>query len=99
MGWKDQLWAELNEKDAIEQITLTGLWITDLTQEVLPRLGNERRQAVLSALATPGMDATRLAEMIGSRRSTITRLAEEGRAHRRELNIKEAAEYAARVAA
>jgi len=99
MSWKDQLWAELDQKEPIEQITLTGEWITDLTQDVLPALGARRRAAVLIALATPGMDATRLAELIGSRRSTITRLAEEGRASRREQNIKEAAAYKASVAA
>lgn len=86
--WEEALWEEFEEADSITQITLAGEWITRMTQLLLPQLGVRRREEVLHVLAEPGWDATRLAEELGTRRTTITRLAEEGRAalkRRREL--------------
>lgn len=94
-AWEETMWADLEAMPETEQIVVTGEWITRMTQSVLPQLGRIRRLQVLKVLNGEGMDATRLAEIIGSRRTTITRLAEEGRAIRREDNINEAA--AARV--
>lgn len=84
MKWQEAMWAELDEMSDIDQITESGKWITHITQNILPALGQRRRQMVLTVLEQPDMDATRLAETIGSRRTTIVRLAEEGRARRRE---------------
>jgi hypothetical protein len=84
MKWEEELWAELDAMPQTEQIIQAGGWITHITQRLLPELGRRRRQVVLEVLAAPDWDATRLAEEIGARRSTITRLAEEGRAAARE---------------
>jgi len=84
MKWEEALWAELDALPDTQQIITAGEWITHLTQKILPELGKHRREKVLEVLAQPEMDATRLAESIGARRNTITRLAEEGRAMARE---------------
>jgi hypothetical protein len=84
MKWEEALWAELDALPDTEQIIASGEWIVQITQKVLPELGRHRRAKVLEVLALPEMDATRLAETIGARRGTITRLAEEGRAAARE---------------
>ncbi len=78
--WEKALWEEFNEVDSLQQITLAGEWITRMTQILLPQLGIRRREEVLHVLAEPDMDATRLAELLGTRRTAINRLAEEGRA-------------------
>jgi hypothetical protein len=80
MDWVDAMWKELDELPDTEQFIATGAWITRMTQELLPQLGLRRRTIVLDILAREDWDATRLAEETGSRRTTITRLAEEGRA-------------------
>jgi hypothetical protein len=84
MRWEEEMWAELDAQSDTQQIITAGEWITYLTQKVLPDLGAHRRRKVLEVLAEPDMDATRLAESIGARRGTISRLAEEGRAIVRE---------------
>jgi len=84
MKWEEEMWAELDAQSDTQQIITAGEWITYLTQKVLPDLGAHRRRKVLEVLAEPDMDATRLAESIGARRGTISRLAEEGRAIVRE---------------
>jgi hypothetical protein len=84
MKWEEALWTELEAQSDIQQIILAAEWITHLTQKVLPELGGHRRRKILEVLAQPEMDATRLAESIGARRTTISRLAEEGRAMARE---------------
>ena len=82
--WEKRLWEELGELPEEEQIVRAGEWIVGITRDLLPALGNLRRDTVLKVLARPNWDATRLAETIGSRRTTNTRLAEEGRKRRRE---------------
>ena len=84
MRWLEAMYAELDEMTEVEQITATGEWIVRITQEVLPALGARRRDKILDVLDQPDWDYTRLAEEIGSRRTAIVRLAEEGRAQRRE---------------
>lgn len=84
MTWQEAMWAELEAMDAVEQVVATGEWITELTQVVLPALGQHRRRKILEVLSRPDWDKTRLAETIGSRSATINRLAEEGRAMMRE---------------
>lgn len=80
MAWEETMWAELDALPAEEQIVITGEWITRMTQTLLPALGGRRREKVLEVLAQPGWDYSRLADSIGARRTTIMRLAEEGRA-------------------
>lgn len=95
--WEESLWAEIEALPDTDQILVSGDWITRMQQIIVPQLARLRRETVLRILNSEGWDATRLAESIGSRRTTITRLAEEGRALRREENIREAAEYASRA--
>ncbi len=87
MKWEEALWQELEALPDTQQVIATGEWITHMTQVVLPALGGHRRAKVLEILAQPDMDATKLAESIGARRNTITRLAEEGRAAARESRV------------
>jgi hypothetical protein len=82
--WVKALWTELDSNSDLEQVLLCSSLITYLTQEVLPALGHRRREKILDLLEEEGMDKTKLAESLGTRRTAITRLAEEGRAWRRE---------------
>ena len=82
--WQEALWAELDAMDDIEQIKVSGAWIEEVTHVISPALARRRRQKVREVLSKPDMDATTLAETIGTRRSTITRLNEEARANLRE---------------
>lgn len=87
--WKDSLWEDLSQRDEIDQFVTTGEWITYVTQSLLPELRKARRRAVVDLLKRDGWDALRLAETVGSRRTTIQRLAEEGRAILREEQRQE----------
>jgi hypothetical protein len=91
MGWEETMWGEFDNHSETDRIVFAGELIERMQQEIVPKLGQLRRETVLQVLNQDGMDATRLAELIGSRRTTIMRLAEEGRAMRREQNIREAA--------
>jgi hypothetical protein len=82
--WVQALWEELAELGPLQQIVTAGEWITLITQEILPALGDRRREMIVEVLDQPGMDHTTVAELIGSRRTAIKRLAEEGRAKRRQ---------------
>lgn len=80
MTWQEQLWKELEAMPDTEKFVATGQWITEMTRDLLPALGRARREAILNQLREPGWDSTRFAEEVGTRRNTINRLAEEGRA-------------------
>lgn len=84
MSWEDTLWSELESMSDTDQIVATGEMIARVNQAILPALADRRRDKVVQLLAEPGWDATKLAETIGARRGTILRLAQEGRARRRE---------------
>lgn len=84
MSWEEMMWAELEAQPDTAQIITCEEWITRMTQRLLPALGRRRRQQVLKILEQPDWDYTRLADSIGCRRSTIVRLAEEGRAAARQ---------------
>lgn len=81
--WEETLWSELADMPLETQVVACGEWITQITREILPKLGKVRRKRILDILSQDDWDATRLAETIGSRTSTIKRLAEEGRAQAR----------------
>src|SRR5262245_58997523 len=83
-GWELALWEELEQLDPTERIIRYGETITYMTRELLAKLGDRRRQLIIEELAKPEMDATKLAESIGARRTAINRLANEGRARLRE---------------
>lgn len=77
--WEDALWDELANMSSVDQVKATATWIADITHKLLPALAAARREQILFTLSLPGWDAQRLAETIGSRRTTIARLAEEAR--------------------
>jgi hypothetical protein len=81
------MWAELDDMAPEDQVVACGEWITKMTQEVLPKLGKVRRQRIVEILHQEGWDAIRLAETIGARPSTISRLASEGRANRKGAHV------------
>src|SRR5262245_62457393 len=85
--WERALWAELDSAEELHQFVLAGEYITRLTHEILPKLAARRRAVVRSMVGRPDMDATKFAESVGTRRTTITRLMYDGRA----LERKEAA--------
>jgi hypothetical protein len=83
-NWEQVMWEELDAMSSVDQVTATATWIADITHRLLPALASRRREQILFTLARPDWDAQRLAETIGSRRSTITRLAEEARREARD---------------
>lgn len=78
-GWVSALRQEMDALDPVERVRVSGDWIVWVTQILLPELGQYRRDQVNKVLAQDGWDPQRLAETIGSRTNTITRLAREGR--------------------
>jgi len=84
MNWQEALWAELDAMDDIEQIKMSAAWIEELTHVISPALAIRRRQKIHAKLQEDDMDATTLAEMIGTRRAAIKRLDDEHRANQRE---------------
>lgn len=82
MNWEDQLWEEIDSVPEADQIVLAGDVITRMTRILLPALGNRRRARVVE-LIEGGLSSVQLAESIGARPSTVSRLLEEGRKIRR----------------
>lgn len=79
-AWVNALWQELQEMDDVDQITATGDWITYIGQILLPDLARHRRTTVAEMLEDKeAWNPVKLAETIGARPRTITRLAEDGR--------------------
>jgi hypothetical protein len=78
-NWENALWEELAAMSSVDQIKATASWIADITHSLLPALAARRREQILFTMNLPGWDAQRVAETIGSRRTTISRLAEEAR--------------------
>ncbi len=83
-AWEAALWSELDAHAPEDQIVLSGDWIVYVTQYLLTKLGNRRREMVLESLRLHDNDHTKVAELIGSRPNTIKRLAEEARSLARE---------------
>lgn len=90
MKWQEALWAELDEMDTVDQIRTSAMWIEEITHNLSPALARWRRAKVHEALGDPDMDPTRLAELVGTHRSTIKRLDEEARANKREQDRRAA---------
>jgi hypothetical protein len=81
-GWVTDLWAELETMEPVQRITTSGDWIVHITQILLPMLGDYRRVQVANLVDEPGWDPRKVAEVVGSRVTAMTRLAREGRAIR-----------------
>jgi AraC-like DNA-binding protein len=92
--WQDALWAELDELPPEKQFILAGAWIANITQNLLPELGLRRRENVLEMLAQDGWSIATVAGVLGMRRSTVSRLVDEGRSLRKQAR-EESAQRAA----
>lgn len=92
--WQDALWAELDELPPEKQFILAGAWIANITQNLLPELGQRRRENVLEMLAQDGWSIATVAGVLGMRRSTVSRLVDEGRSLRKQAR-EESAQRAA----
>lgn len=77
--WVHSLRTELEDLDPADRVRASGDWIVWVTHVLLPELGKYRRDQINQILAQSDWDSQRLAETIGSRTSTIDRLAREGR--------------------
>jgi hypothetical protein len=86
--WRDQMKDDLEAMTDDVAFVVCGEWITELTQEILPWLGEYRRHLVTQMIDTPDSpfyhDLTKLAEATGTRAGAIRRLVNEGRALNRE---------------
>jgi hypothetical protein len=89
--WQDLLYAELAEMTPLQQFVACGELITQMQQELVPELAERRRQQLVKAAEENGNNYLYLAEMIGSRKATVERLVNEGRARLRELQDRVAA--------
>lgn len=83
MNWEDQLWTEIEAKTGPDKIIMVGDVITRMMRDILTQLANTRRLTAVALVESGQYTATRLAETIGARPGTVTRLVEEGRRLRR----------------
>lgn len=84
MTWQDAMWQELRAMGPLERFVACGAWITQMQQEMVPALAEERRLSLVEEAENNGNDYLMLAERIGTRKATVERLVNEGRAVRRE---------------
>jgi len=84
MTWQDAMWQELEAMQPLERFVACGAWITEMQQAMVPALSQERRLALLEESESSGDDYLKLAERVDSRKATVERLVNEGRAVRRE---------------
>lgn len=93
MDWEEAMWAELRSQPKEEQVILAEEFISTMSHRLLGELANARRLAVVELIEGQHYTYATLADTIGSRPGTIRRLAEEGRALRRNQNVRDQTEY------
>lgn len=93
--WQKALWDELDELPPEKQFVLAGAWIANITQDLLPTLAKRRRENVLQLLAPDKSNVATVAGQLGMRRSTISRLVDEGRSARKLANLEAEQQQAA----
>lgn len=81
--WERCLWEQMESKEAVPKFIAYGELIMYVTRELLSKLGDRRRDLVLQMLQDNDGDTGKVAEMTGSRKITIMRLADEGRSRLR----------------
>lgn len=91
-AWKKVLWEALDQLPPDEQFMVSGRWITEMTQQLLPALGYRRRENVVDMVELEHIPAAKVADILGLRRSTLTRLLDEGRAARKAVREREDAQ-------
>lgn len=85
MTWQETMWKALEEMAPLERFVACGAWITEMQQDLVPRLADSRRLALVEAAEANDNDYLELAEKVGTRKATVERLVNEGRAVRREM--------------
>ena len=81
--WQEIMWSELDALEPLDQFAVSGEWITEMQQKLVPALAERRRAKLIEATEADGGDYYRIAELIGSRKATVERLVNEGRAQKR----------------
>jgi hypothetical protein len=84
MTWQEAVWKELEVMTPLERFVACGAWITEMQQEMVPALAENRRLALVEESENNDNDYLLLAERIGTRKATVERLVNEGRQMRRE---------------
>lgn len=82
-AWKAELWNELNALSIDDRFIRIGEMIADITHNVLPDLGEARREALVQMVDGEGRNAVNVAASLGMRRSAVAKLLDEGRKVRR----------------
>jgi hypothetical protein len=93
MSWEEAMWAELDAQPKERQIILAEEFISTMSHRLLGELAQHRRLVVVELIESSRYTYATLADTIGSRPGTMRRLAEDGRAIRRQLNAQDQAEY------
>lgn len=88
MAWEETLWEELDTLGADERIIQSGMTISYITNTLLPKLADYRRQQILTEMREEGVTAGTLADRLGTRASTIKRLVSEAH-HRDRVSSRE----------
>ena len=88
MGWEAQLWEEIDSTFGPDKIVMVSDVITRIMRDILTQLANTRRLTAVYLIESGDYTATKLAETIGARPGTVSRLVEEGRRLRRQEEIE-----------
>jgi hypothetical protein len=80
MKWEETMWEELDAMTPLEQFVACGEIITRMQQTHVPALAERRRVKLVEEAETQDHDYLGIAEQIGSRKATVERLVNEGRA-------------------
>jgi hypothetical protein len=85
--WQKLLWEELDAQSPEKQFLTAGEWIHTITRTVLPELGIRRRENVLTLVERDSENIATVAGQLGVRRTTISRLIDEGRSARKQAAL------------
>jgi hypothetical protein len=92
-AWQKLLWEELDAQSPYQQFMTTGEWINNITRVLLPELGARRRENVISLVdETDDASVASVAGQLGMRRTTISRLVDEGRSARKHRRLEQLAQ-------
>jgi len=76
--WEEVLWKEFNKLNPVDRFVTAGQWTGEITHELLTKLAEARRLAVLEGVNS-GMDPVAFAEMAGAAPNAVKRLLEDAR--------------------
>jgi hypothetical protein len=85
--WQKLLWEELDAQSPQQQFVTTAEWINGITRHLLPELATRRRENVLTLVDQDEGSVAAVAGQLGMRRTTISRLVDEGRSARKQAKL------------